>query len=409
MTRGRTLAIVQAGGTGGRMDVLTRECAKPALPFAGVYQLVDFPLSNLSHSGIDDVWLSVQFQAGSLQKQVANGRPWDLDRNIGGFRLLLPEEGTGSPDEQGFASGNADELFRIRDDIAAQQPDLLIVCSADHVYRFDFSDAIATHRRKEAECTVVTSQVPRDEAGDHATVVSNRLGRVTDFAYKPSRPRTGTVATEIFVYEPEVLFDVLGELHRERTGKASPEETGLGDFGDHLLPALVERGRVFEHPMPGYWRDVGKPLKYLAAHRDLLTADVGLFDDPRWPILSQQPQLAPARIHESGQAEDCLVSPGVQLHGAARRSVLGPGVVVEEGACVEDSVIFADVVVGSGAVVAWSIVDSGCRVLSEAKVGEQWSGDDPDDDRIVLMGRDCSVAAGQSVPAGSRLEPGTTV
>ena len=153
------LAIIQAGGAGGRMDVLTLERAKPALPFAGSYQLIDFPLSNLVNSGIDDVWLSVQYQASALEEQVLNGRPWDLDRTGGGLRLLVPQQGTGSLDEEGFAKGNADELFRLRDQIRTAAPDLVIVMSADHVYRLDYRDVIATHRKKEAEVTMVTTDL----------------------------------------------------------------------------------------------------------------------------------------------------------------------------------------------------------------------------------------------------------
>ncbi len=114
------------------MDVLTRERAKPSLPFAGVFQLIDFPLSNLAHTGVDDVWLSVQYQASSLDSDVANGRPWDLDRTHGGFRLLTPQEGVG-PDEDGMASGNADVLFRVRDQIREADPEVVLVMSADHV------------------------------------------------------------------------------------------------------------------------------------------------------------------------------------------------------------------------------------------------------------------------------------
>ena len=197
MHRPRILAIIQAGGSGGRMDVLTRERAKPALPFAGVYQLLDFPLSNLAHSGITDVWLSLQYLGGSLAEPVANGRPWDLDRTRGGLRLLPPEQGAGSPDEDGFARGNADELFRVRDQIRSAGVDLVIVLSADHVYRFDYLDAVKTHREHGAECTIVTSEVDRAEAGDHGTVESDDEGRVTGFEYKPDEPATGTVATEI--------------------------------------------------------------------------------------------------------------------------------------------------------------------------------------------------------------------
>src|SRR3954451_6538877 len=285
MPKTRIVAVIQAGGAGGRMDVLTRERAKPALPFAGVYQLLDFPLSNLAHSGITDVWLSVQYQGSTLEEQVSDGRPWDLDRTHGGLRLLMPQQGTGSSDEDGFAKGNADLLFRIRDQITAADLDAVIVLSADHVYRFDFADALETHRRLKAECTVVTTQVPLEEAGDHATVEAADDGAVTGFAYKPEQPATSTVATEIFVYDPQVLVTVLEELHRELGAEAGEGDTGLGDFGDHLLPRLVERGKVVAHPLPGYWKDLGEPQKYLQAHRDVLVDDVDVLADPEWPIL----------------------------------------------------------------------------------------------------------------------------
>src|SRR3954454_23928805 len=215
------------------MDVLTRERAKPTLPFAGVFRLIDFSLSNLANSGITDVWLSVQFQGAGMGEEVANGRPWDLDRNRGGLRLLMAQEGTGGTDEEGFAKGNADELYRFRDRIVTQAPEALVVLSADHVYLFDIMDAVATHRRTGADCTIVTSTVPTDEASDHATVESDEEGRVTGFAYKPESPSTGTVATEIFVYDPEVLVRVLEELHRELGPDAGHGDSGLGDFGEH--------------------------------------------------------------------------------------------------------------------------------------------------------------------------------
>ncbi|CAN5665554.1 hypothetical protein BH10ACT10_BH10ACT10_13210 [soil metagenome] len=248
----KVLAIIQAGGAGGRMDVLTRERAKPALPFAGVYQLIDFPLSNLANSGISDVWLSLQFQGVSIEEPVANGRPWDLDRNRGGLRLLMPEQGTGTAEEDGFANGNADG-GRIRDQIRNAGAKPVIVLSADHVYRFDLMAAVATHHRLEAECTIVTSEVPLEEAGDHATVESDEHGVVTGFAYKPDEPSTTTVATEILVYDAEVLVACLEQLHRELSAGTEEGNSGLGDFGEVLVPRLVERGRTVVHPLPGSW------------------------------------------------------------------------------------------------------------------------------------------------------------
>ena len=408
MPRDRVLAIIQAGGAGGRMDVLTRERAKPALPFLGVFQLVDLPLSNLTHSGVSEVWLSVQFQGGTLEEQVGNGRPWDLDRSRGGLRLLMPEEGTGSLDEDGFAKGNADELFRIRDEIATFAPDVVLVMSADHVYRLDYADVVETHRRTGAECTVVTTKVAIEEAGDHATVETDDQGLVTGFDYKPEEPTTGTIATEVFAYDPEVLVEVLEELHRELGGDSDAGDTGLEDFGDHLLPRLVERGRTYAHALDGYWRDLGQPHLYLRAHQDFLTDDHDVVGRADWPILTRQPQRAPARLLDGADVVDSLVSPGATVAGVVRRSVLGPGVVVEAGAEVHDSVVFRDSVVRAGAQVHWSIVDTHCEVGPGAHVGEAGVAGTEDSEVVTLVGRGSTVAAGVSLSAGSRLEPGTS-
>lgn len=408
MSRPRVLAIIQAGGVGGRMDVLTRERAKPALPFAGVYQLLDVPLSNLAHSGVSDVWLSVQYQGTSLQDEVANGRPWDLDRNLGGLRLLMPHEGTGGLDEEGFSRGNADELFRLRDEIDAFDADVLLVMSADHVYRLDYTDVLETHRRTGAECTVVTTEVAIEDAGDHGCVEHDADGKVTGFAYKPDDPATGTVAAEVIAYRPDVLREVLEELHRELGPDADVADTGLEDFGDHLLTRLVERGRTYVHQLEGYWRDLGQPHLYLRAHQDVLTDDVGVLGEPRWPILSRQPQRVPPRVLDGAEVVDSLLSPGCRVAGTVRRSVLGPGVVVDAGARVVDSVVFADTRIGEGSEINWAVVDSGCEILAGSRVGDPDARGTERSDEVTLVGRDCVVGPQADVPGGSRLEPGST-
>ncbi|WP_432479309.1 glucose-1-phosphate adenylyltransferase family protein [Nocardioides sp. GXQ0305] len=400
----RTLAIVQAGGAGSRMDVLTRERAKPALPVAGVYQLIDFSLSNLSHSGVTDVWLSVQYHGASLEEQVANGRPWDLDRTRGGLRLLMPEEGTGSADEDGFARGNADELFRIRDQIRRAGHEVVLVMSADHLYRLDFSALVDAHLASGDDCTVVTTEVDPADASDHA-VLTVEDGRVVEVSYKPEHPDGGLVAAEVFAYRPDVLIEVLEELHRELGPEAAAGDTGLGDFGEHLLPRLVSRGRTGAFPLDGYWRDLGQPHYYLRAHRELLRDDLGLLNDPDWPILTRHTQRSPARLLDGAEAVDSMLSSACVVAGRVVRSVLGPGARVEAGATVSDSVIFADVVVGSGAVVAGAIVDRHCRIGDGARVGS-FDVDLDDDDALVLLGRDSTVAEGAVVAPGARLEPG---
>lgn len=401
------LGVVQAGGRGSRMDVLTRERAKPALPFAGTYRLVDFALSSFLHSGITDVWVDVQYQAGTLDQHLAGGRPWDLDRTRGGYRRVVPDEGDGPDSEAGFASGNADSLLRLLDEVEAFAPDVLVVTSADHVHACDLRRVVQAHLDTGAECTVVTSEVSRTEARHHATVQSGGDGRVTAFEDKPARPGTGTVATEIFVHDPRVLFELLTQLRAELS--ADPDhDTGVGDFGDHLVPRLVDRGATFAYPMAGYWMDVGRPESYLSAHRDLLAGRVDVFDVAHRPVLSRPPELLPARVRRGAVVEDSMLSPGCDVRGEVVRSVLGPGVRVARGARVEDCVIGSGVVVEGGARVSTSIVDDAVVVGQRATVGRLSSRRRTPDAEITIVGRDSRIGRRCELGAGARLEPGTT-
>lgn len=395
MTRlDRVLGIVQAGGKGSRLDVLTRERAKPALPFAGEYQLIDFALSCLTHSRIPDVWVDVAYLGSTLQRHLAGGRPWDLDRTDGGFRLLTPEEGR-PPSENGFASGNADSLLKIWAEIAAQRPELVIVMSADHVFRLDLRDVIDHHRERGAECTIVTAEVSLAEAANNA-VVRVTDGRVTELDYKPERAATGVVSTEITVYDADLLGEALQQLAQEE----------LGDFGEHLLPWFVERGRTEAFPIGSYWRDVGRPEAYLGAHRDLLAGRIDVFDDPERPVRSRRDHRLPARFVEGCVVADSHVSSGAVVRGTVRRSVLGPGVVIGSGAVVEDCVIMADTVIEAGASVHTAIVDERCVIGRDARVGDRPKGTRPRADDLCVVGRESRITG--SLPPGSRLEPGTT-
>ncbi|CAN7281364.1 glucose-1-phosphate adenylyltransferase family protein [Knoellia sp. LjRoot47] len=406
--RPRVLAIVQAGGKGSRMDVLTRERAKPALPYAGQYQLVDFALSSLAHSGISDVWLSVQYLATSLHKHVANGRPWDLDRTRGGLQWLPPEEGSGAASQDGFSEGNADDLYRNLKSITDFGADVVLVLSADSVCSIDLRDVVDQHLDRGSSCTIVTTEVTRSQASAKGVVRVGRGGRVTGFDYKPEDPAGTTVAAEIFAYDPARLARALEDLRAERVDAADGEDSGLGDFGEHLVPRLVADGDVHAFALPGYWRDVGTPSEYVASHRDLLAGRVDVIDDPEWPILTRWPELPPARIRKGAVVEASVVSAGADVAGTVLRSVLGPGVRVGRGALVEDSVVFAQTTIEAGAEVRGAVVDSECTIARGAWVGETPPGTRVGDDRIVLVGHESRVGRNVVVPPGARLEPGST-
>lgn len=405
--RPSVLAIVQAGGQGSRMDVLTRERAKPALPFAGAYRLVDFVLSSLSHSGIADVWLSVQYQAGSLDPHVSGGRPWDLDRTRGGFRRVVPEQGAGSSVESGFSQGNADDLLRMRDEIERSGAEVVLVCSADHVFALDLAAVVDAHVDSGADCTIVTADVSRTEAKHNVVVLATAQGAVTRVDVKPDRPVSTTVATEIFAYRGSSLLRALDDLRRELAQEAEGEDSGLGDFGEHLLPRLIETGVVRAHPIGRYWRDVGRPEAYLAAHRDLIAGRIDALADRARPVMTRSSDLPPGVIHEGSEVCDSVVGVGCDVRGRVVRSVLGPGTVVQSGALVEDCVLFGDVVVEAGAQVSTAILDDEVVVGRGAVVGAAAPSNRPRDKDIVLVGRESHISRNGVVAPGARLEPGT--
>jgi glucose-1-phosphate adenylyltransferase len=377
----RILAMVLAGGQGGRMELLTEHRAKPAVPFAGDHRLVDVVLSNCRHAGIDDVWVLEQYNPVSLASHLANGRPWDLDRTTGGLLLLHPRQGG---DRGGWHTGTADALWRHADLVRRHAPDALVLLSADALYRIDYRELVREHLASGAVLTAVTTEVDPADAGRYG-VVQVSGGRITDYAYKPDQPVGNLVTNEVFVLDPGPALDVL-----ERLGAQTDD---LEDLGDGLLPALVEAGQAREHRFDGYWRDVGTVDAYWAAHQDLV-ADEPPFplEQPDWPLLTRPAGHGPARVR-GGAASSSLLSAGSDVAGTVERSVLSPGVVVEAGAVVRDAVLLHDVVVRAGATVERAVVDAGTEIMSGVQVGGP--------DGVVLVGSGQCVD--RDVPAGGRL------
>src|SRR5919202_830670 len=259
----RILVLVLAGGQGGRLKLLTENRAKPAVPFAGVYRLVDFPLSNCEHSQIADVWVSVQYQSASLSEHLANGRPWDLDRTTGGLMTLPPFQGS---EREGFTQGTADGLWRQSELIRMHDPDALVVVSSDAVYKLDYREVVEGHLGSGAEVTMVTTEVAADDASRYG-IVEVDGERVTGYAYKPDEPATTTATNEVFVFSPGPTLDRLEALQQE------VGEDGLEDLGTHLLSAQTKDGKARAQRFEGYWRDVGTVDSYWAAHRDFLAEE----------------------------------------------------------------------------------------------------------------------------------------
>ncbi len=357
MNKNKVLALILAGGAGGRLGILTDEKAKPVMPFGGAYRLIDFALSNCVHSGITDVWVVEQYQPHSLNEHLSNGRPWDLDRTRGGLQVLPPFENESEKD--GFAQGNADAIYRNLEFIENFAPDVLLILSADHVYKMDFRDAIETHLQKKASVTIVTTRLPENESASRFGVVkTNKDGRVTQFDYKPEKPESDLITTEIFVYDTKILLETLKKL--------KSENGELKDYGNELLPRLVEQGKAFEHRHAGYWRDVGTIESYFDSQMDLLDEKTEIFfDDEHWQIFTLAEQRIPAFVAAKAEVKNCLVAGGSKIYGSVNRSILSSGVMIEKGAAISDSIVLPNASIEKGVKLNRVIVDSAARVTKE--------------------------------------------
>ncbi|MDQ3375168.1 MAG: sugar phosphate nucleotidyltransferase [Acidobacteriota bacterium] len=357
MNKQKVLALILAGGKGGRLGLLTENKAKPVMPFGGFYRLIDFALSNCLHSGISDVWVVEQYELHSLNEHLANGRPWDLDRTYGGLQILPPFQSE-SP-EDGFAEGNADAIVRHLEFIADFNPDLLIVLSADHVYKLDFRDVIETHLNKKASVTMVTTRLPKNESASRFGVVeTDKNGRITKFEYKPDQPKNNLITAEVFVYDAKILIETLKKL--------TAKKKSVKDYGHELLPHFVKSGRAFEHRHTGYWRDVGTIESFWQAHMELLDEKTKfVLDDKVWQILTLAEQRVPAFIYSSADIKNSLISLGCKIKGSVEHSVLSANVLIETGAAVRDSVVLPNAIIEAGVKLEKTIVDSGVKVTKE--------------------------------------------
>jgi glucose-1-phosphate adenylyltransferase len=330
-------AIILAGGQGERLSVLSAQRAKPAVPFAGKYRIIDFTLSNCVNSGIYRVAVLTQYRPHSLNDHIGIGRPWDLDRMRGGVRMLQPYLGRKGSD---WYKGTADAVYQNLSAMADWRADTMLILSGDHVYKQDYNSMLAFHEEHKADVTVAVLQVPMEEAHRFGTLVAAPDGRVVGFDEKPAQPKSNLISMGIYVFDRDVLVRRLEEDARIAGSKR--------DFGRDIVPRMVEMDRVFAYPFRGYWRDVGTIQSYWESNMGLLNEppDFDLYDTD-WVIHTRSEERPPARVTDRGKILCSLISHGSIINGTVEHSVLSPGVFVAEGAVVRDSILFPDCIVGA--------------------------------------------------------------
>ena len=362
----RVVALILAGGQGDRLSVLSEERAKPAVIFGGRYRIIDFALSNIINSGITRVGVLTQYRPRSLNDHIGIGRPWDLDRTGGGITLLQPYLGRASSD---WYSGTADAIFQNLYFLEETRAEVVLVLAGDHVYKMNYDELIAFHAANDADVTVPLYEVPVEEAHRYGVLRTEDDGRIVEFEEKPDRPKSNLISMGIYVFKKEALIQQLA---------ADATRDTTHDFGRDIVPAMVEdpEMRVYGIHFEGYWRDVGTIESYYDGNMDLLEdlPQLNLYD-PDTRIRTRVTGYPPAKVGRRAYLQRSLVELGCIINGHVEHSVLSPGVYVEEGAVVRDSIIFDDCRIEAGAIVEKSIIDKETVIGKNAYIGygDDWS------------------------------------
>ena len=356
----RTVAVILAGGEGRRLSILSQKRAKPAVPFAGKYRIIDFTLSNCVNSGIYHVGIATQYRPRSLHDHIRVGRPWDLDRATGGVTLLQPYLGRSDSD---WYQGTADAIHQNLDFIRRPRPQDALILSGDHIYKMNYDNILRFHREYQADCTIAVRHVPLDEASRYGVMVVDEDYRVIEFEEKSPTPSSTLASMGVYAFTldalGQALHDDLEDPHSER------------DFGKNIIPRMLAQGqRIYAFPYSGYWVDVGTVQAYWEAHMDLL-GDEPLLDllDRDWIIHTRSEECPPVNIRTGATVSHSLISDGCVIEGSVEFSVLSPGVQVERGAVVRHSIIMNDAIIHAGAVVDRSVIDKRVTIGRDVHLG----------------------------------------
>ena len=373
-----TLALVLAGGRGSRLKQLTMWRAKPAVPFGGKFRIIDFPLSNCVNSGIRKVGILTQYKAHSLIQHIQRG--WGFMRGeLGEFVELLPAQ---QRLETSWYAGTADAIYQNIDIIRTHNPKYVLILAGDHVYKMDYGAMLAAHADADADVTVGCMEVPLEEAHAFGVMAIDSDNRIIEFAEKPEQPTPmpgsddqALASMGIYVFRTEVLIE---ELLRDADSPGSRH-----DFGGDIIPDVIQRLRVNAFPFregpdgnPAYWRDVGTVDTFWEANLELIgvSPELNLYDRD-WPIWTYQDQVPPAKFvfddeGRRGMAVDSMVAGGCIVSGSyVRHSLLFRNVDVHSYSEIEDAVIFPQVNIGRNSVIRKAIIDKGCVIPPETRIG----------------------------------------
>ena len=385
------VAMLLAGGQGSRLYVLTKNVAKPAVPFGGKYRIIDFPLSNCINSGIDTVGVLTQYEPHVLNAYIGSGQTWDLDRLRGGVSVLPPYQ-RGKASE--WYKGTANAIYQNIPFIADYDPEYVLILSGDHIYKMDYNKMLRQHKETGADATIAVLDVPLSEASRFGIMNCKPDGTIYEFEEKPKEPKSTLASMGIYIFSWKKLRKYLEE--DEANSKSS------NDFGKNIIPAMLANGeKMVSYRFEGYWKDVGTIESLWEANMDLLSPNSGLnLSDDSWKIYGRTTGSPPHFTAKGAKVQHTLLSEGCEIAGNVSESVLFSDVKVAKNANVEYSILMPGAVVEEGANVRYAIVASGAVIAKGASIGAGPSECDVDKWGVAVVAE--NVRIGENVKLAAK-------
>lgn len=384
------VAMLLAGGQGSRLYVLTKNVAKPAVPFGGKYRIIDFPLSNCTNSGIDTVGVLTQYEPHALNAYVGSGQTWDLDRLRGGVYILPPYQ-KGKASE--WYKGTANAIYQNIQFVDEYDPEYVLILSGDHIYKMNYNKMLKQHKQTGADATIAVLEVPLAEASRFGIMNCKPDGTIYEFEEKPENPKSTLASMGIYIFSWKKLRQYL--IEDEENKKSS------NDFGKDIIPAMLDNGeKLVSYRFEGYWKDVGTIESLWEANMDLLSPNSGLnLSDDSWKIYGRSTGSPPHFTAKDAHVKHTLLSEGCEIAGDVSESVLFSDVKIKKGAKVEYSILMPGVVVEEGATVRYSIIAENAVIAKDAVVGGAPSEFDVDKWGVAVVAEGVRIGKGAKLAA----------
>lgn len=393
------VAMILAGGQGTRLGALTKNVAKPAVAFGGKYRIIDFPLSNCVHSGIDTVGVLTQYQPLILNTYIGNGNPWDLDRNNGGVYVLPPYQSAKAGE---WYKGTANAIYQNLSFLERFHPENVLILSGDHIYKMHYGEMLKKHKESGSAITIAVMPVPWEEAGRFGIMNVDDEGNIVEFEEKPKNPKSNLASMGIYIFDFEKLKKYLTE------DELNPESAN--DFGKNIIPAMLENNeKLTAWQFNGYWKDVGTVASLWEANMDLI-GEEPKFDisDRKWRIYSRNMAYEPHYVGEKAVIKNSNITEGCYINGTVENSVISSDASVENGSVIKESVIMAGAVIGRDVHIERAIIGEDVIVEDGAEIGIREL-----DDNIyaspMCTGGIVLVEGGVKIKAGSIIAKGSMV